>query len=152
MNDPEVMRYLESRFRPQTDEAIRAYVAQCAADPTTLLLAIVVREGDRHVGNVKLGPIDPHHGTADIGILLGARETWGRGFASEALELLAAHAFQDLRVRKLTAGAYGPNIGSVRAFERAGFTVEGVRKAQFLSEDRAVDHVMMGLMNPEMTS
>src|SRR5687767_4158884 len=77
MRDPAVTRYLEARFAEHDEASLRRYVADQTADPATLLLAIVLTDGDRHIGNVKLGPIDRNHRSADVGILIGERDSWG---------------------------------------------------------------------------
>lgn len=146
MNDPETTRYLESRFATHTRESLIANVEMHAADPASLFLAIVLREGDRHIGNVKLGPIDERHGTADVGILLGEPDCRGQGYASEAIAQLTALAIGELGLRKLTAGCYAANAASALVFERAGWRREAVRPAQFVLDGEPVDEVLMGLV------
>src|SRR5262249_1908718 len=68
MNDPEVTRYLESRFYPHSLEGLRAYVTSKLGDRDNIFLAIVLKDGDRHIGNIKLGPIHWMHRYADIGL------------------------------------------------------------------------------------
>ncbi len=148
MNDPEVMRFLETRFTTHTREGIREYVERVSADPDTLFLAIVLSAGDRHIGNIKLGPINRVHRLGDIGLLVGEKDCWGKGYASEAIRLLAEHAFGGLGLHKLTASCYGDNHGSTGAFLKAGFVVEGIRPSHFHSAGRFVDAVLLGRVNP----
>ena len=144
MNDPDVTRHLESRHTEHTVDDLRRYITAMENDPTSHFFAMVVRDESRHIGNVKLGPIDAHHRRGDLGILIGDRTSWGKGFATEAIELMCRFAFDDLRLHKVTAGAYGSNPASVRAFVRAGFAIEGRRPEQYLSEDGWVDGVLLG--------
>lgn len=146
MNDPAVTQHLESRFVPQPMERLEAYVRDLLGSKDSIFLAIVLREGDRHIGNIKLGPIDWIHRRAEVGLLIGERDCWGQGYATEAISLVTAYAFRTLNLRKLTAGCYGNNVGSVRAFEKAGFSVEGVRPEQFFVHGSYVDHVLLGLI------
>ena len=149
MNDPEVNQYLESRFSPATLESIGDFVRTHIADRNHVFLAIVLRDGDRHVGNIKLGPINWIHRFGDIGLMIGAKDCWGRGIAAEAISLLVEHAFSTLNLHKVTAGAYSTNRGSIRAFEKVGFEIEGVRKAHFLTDQGYCDHVLMGLVKDQ---
>lgn len=144
LNAPEINQYLESRFASHSIETTRAFVAASLASPDNLFLGIRSRALDRHVGNIKLGPIDRHHATADIGILVGDQAAWGQGIATAAIGLVCDIARDQLRLRKLTAGCYASNGGSRRAFEKVGFAVEGVRPAQFLFNGRPEDLVLMG--------
>lgn len=146
--DPEVNRYLESRFAEQTPAVVRAFVEQNTSRDDVLFLAIVDRESGRHIGNVKVGPVHPHHGTADLGILIGEKGYWGKGYATEAIRLATTLAFERPQIRKLTASCYGDNVGSARAFERAGWTREGRRPAQFLADGEPQDQVLFGILRP----
>ncbi|WP_194953337.1 GNAT family N-acetyltransferase [Sphingopyxis solisilvae] len=143
LNDPEVNRYLESRFAVHDRAAVAAYVKSMFASPVSLFLAIHSKALGRHVGNIKIGPIDRHHGLGEIGLMIGARDAWGRGIATHAIAAVAQIGFRDLGLRKLTAGCYADNRGSRIAFERAGFTVEGIRRAHFVSDGRFEDLVLL---------
>ncbi len=103
-----------------------------------------VGSGGRHVGNVKLAPIDRRHGLGEVGILVGEPDAWGRGIASSALLAISAIAQNQLSLRKLTAGCYASNVGSRKAFERAGFTVEGVRRDHFILDGRPEHLQLLG--------
>ena len=146
MNDPQVTRYLESRFVSHTEGSLKAYVRSMSADPDVLLLAIVRNDDGRHIGNVKLGPIDRHHLLANVGILVGERDCWGHGYATEAIGALTTYAFAELGLRKLCAGAYRQNKGSVEAFLKAGWHQEATRPGQFISDGEAVDEVLLGIL------
>jgi RimJ/RimL family protein N-acetyltransferase len=145
MRDPEVNQHLEARFGEHTLESLRAFVAAQSERTDTLLLAIVARETGEHVGNIKVGPLDPHHGTADVGLLIGERAWWGKGLGSEAIALATRLAAAELDARKLTASCYAANAGSAKAFMRAGWSAEGRRPAQFVGADGSVqDQLMFG--------
>jgi ribosomal-protein-alanine N-acetyltransferase len=148
MNDPEVTRFLESRFFPNSLESLRQYVIGKQGDRNNVFLAIVLHEGDRHIGNIKLGPIDWIHRLGEVGILIGAKDCWGNGYATEAIRLLSDYAFNRLDLYKLTAGCYGNNEGSTRAFEKAGFVREGVRKEHFFCDGVRVDLILLGQVRP----
>jgi RimJ/RimL family protein N-acetyltransferase len=153
LNDPRVNRYLESRFVEHTLDSTREFVRQCRADTGTLFVGIRSHAlGGRHVGNVKLAPIDRRHGLGEIGILVGEPDAWGRGIASGALLALSAIAQRQLSLRKLSAGCYASNIGSRKAFEHAGFTVEGVRSGHFLLDGKPEDLVLLGRWLPQPQS
>lgn len=146
MNDPEATAFLESRFFPNSLESLREYVAARQQDRDNVFLAIIAKDQERHIGNIKLGPIQWIHRNADIGILIGEKDCWGKGYAREAIQLVSAFAFQALNLHKLTAGAYESNVGSIKAFERAGFVIEGVLKEQVFSKGRYENIVLMGLV------
>src|SRR5262249_40163902 len=138
MRDPDVTRYLECRFTYCTLDDLRRFVAEVSTDQNALFLAIVLKQDDRHVGNLKLAAINRLHGSAEIGLLIGEKNCWNKGYATEAIRLVMAHAFSELGLHKLTAGCYDVNPASARAFLRAGFVREGLRREQFECEGRRV--------------
>jgi len=149
MNAPEVTRFLESRFNPNSIETLREYVEGKLGDRENVFLAIVLKDRDRHIGNIKLGPINWIHRFADIGILIGEQDCWGKGYAGEAIQLMVDYAFGKLNLHKLTAGSYSLNQGSVKAFQKVGFEIEGVRKELFYCDGGYVDHILMGMLKRE---
>lgn len=143
LNDPEVNRFLESRFEVHDLAGVRQFVAGQLADARALFLGIRSLALGRHVGNIKIGPIDRRHGLGEVGIMIGDRDAWGRGVGSEAIRVIADIARHELGLRKLTAGCYASNTGSTRAFVKAGFIIEGTRPAHFLLDDRPEDLILM---------
>src|SRR5262249_39270580 len=116
-------------------------------DRDNVFLAIILKEGDRHIGNIKLGPIQWIHRFADIGLLIGEKDCWGRGYATEAIRLVTDYAFCELNLHKLAAGCYDLNQGSIKAFQKVGFIVEGVRKQRFYYRKSYIDEILLGLVN-----
>ena len=148
MNDAEVLKYTESRFQAHSKEHLCDYVTRINANPDFVFRAITLEETGRHIGNIKLGPIDWNHRFGDIGIIIGAKDCWGKNYAGESIRLFADHAFRALKMHKLTAGCYAINEAGIKAFIKAGFFLEGRRNSQYLCEGRYVDLVYLGLINP----
>lgn len=144
MQDPLVQRYLESRFSEQSMDTVRSFVERALADPDTLMMGIRLTETGEHVGNIKLGPINRNHATSEIGLMIGDRSAWGRGVGTMAIEGICKIARDRLGIRKVTAGATSGNAGSVRAFQKAGFAIEGRRPEQFQTDSGLEDLVLMG--------
>jgi ribosomal-protein-alanine N-acetyltransferase len=145
MRDPAVNRFLEVRFGPPDAVALEAYIAKVNASNDNLLLGLFPKiESKRHIGNIKLGPINKHHRAAPVGIAIGAVEFWGRGFATQAILALADYAFSVLKLERLEAGFYAANESSQRAFRRAGFVDEGRRRGARLCDGVRMDEVVMG--------
>jgi ribosomal-protein-alanine N-acetyltransferase len=150
LNDPEVSRYLESRLVNHDLISTEAFVASIAESDSSALFGIFDIAGGVHVGNIKLGPIDALHGSAEIGLMIGDRSAWGKGIGSEAIALICQWAFKVLGLKKLTAGSYAINIGSIKAFEHAGFEIEGRQISQVeITPGVRMDVVLMGKVNEE---
>ncbi|WP_114394047.1 GNAT family N-acetyltransferase [Oleisolibacter albus] len=148
LRDAEVTRFLEVRHGDRSAAATLAFVEEANASPDTLLLGMVLREGGLHVGNIKLGPIDPYHRRADLGLMLGERACWGQGLAAEAIAALTGYAFEMLGLNKVTASCYGNNEGSRRAFLKAGFHEAARRPRHWLCEGDWQDDILLEILTP----
>jgi len=151
MHDPEATRFLESRLVEHDLGSLRDYIASCNDSEASMLLGICLTDGT-HVGNIKLGPIDPYHQHAAIGLLIGERDLWGQGYATEAIAALTAHAFGQLGLLKLYAGCYASNVGSARAFLKAGWIEEGRNWAHWRSDGGREDNVQLGITRADWSA
>jgi ribosomal-protein-alanine N-acetyltransferase len=149
MNDPAINSYLESRFSEQSLDDLVAFVTTMRTDPLNLFTGIFLKADDRHIGNIKLGPINTHHARAEIGLLIGDRDCWGRGYATEAIAILTDFAFDRIGLRRVGAGAYADNEGSARAFEKAGYTREALFRDQWWHDGRFQDGVYLAKTNTQ---
>ncbi len=149
LNDPEVGRYLETRYQPWSQARLERYLAQLDGSQHDFLFGICLRAGDRHIGNIKLGPVNWIHRFADIGLLIGEKDQWGKGYASEAIGLICDFAFGTLNLHKLKAGCYADNQGSARAFLRNGFVEEGRLRQQWLIDNQYQDSLLLGLLRDD---
>ncbi len=147
LNDCKVNRYLESRHVTHTIEGVTEFVRSKINDEAVLFVGMFLNGSDRHIGNIKLEPIERDNARAEVGIMLGDKDSWGKGYATEALKLTVRAGFEHLRLHKLTAGCYGSNIASIKAFQNAGFSIEGVRRSHIRAEDAWEDVILLGILN-----
>src|SRR5207237_1169045 len=105
--------------------------------------AIETPEG-QHVGNVWLWAIDSRHRSAEVRIVIGEANCVGRGMGTEAIRMLADYARDRLNLRRLYAQALSTNPRSRRAFEKAGFELEGTFREDRWVGDRYVDTWWLG--------
>ena len=148
MNDSESTRFLSSGIFPNSIESLKKYVTEKSSDKNTVFSAIVLYQHNRHIGNIKLGPIDWIHKRGDIGIYIGEKKERGKGLATEAISLMAKYAFYNLNLHKLTAGCTELNVGSLKSFQKNGFEIEGIRKKHFYYKGKYINTMVLGLINP----
>lgn len=106
LNDPDVLRYRDTKRTMSWDEMV-AWIEQQPHDSRRFAIMV----GDRHIGNISLDGIDGE--TADLGIMLGAKDIWGKGYGAEAVERLTRYAFEDLRLRRITASSPNPSFNAI---------------------------------------
>ena len=141
LNDPQVNQYLECRFFMHTIASTRKFVQAMLDSPDNLFLGIRSHLLDRHVGNVKIGPIDKNHGFSAVGIMIGEKKAWVKGIGGLTINMIIEIARNQLLLRKITAGCYMSNVASQRTFERSGFVIDGVCKQHYLLNEKPEDLV-----------
>jgi [ribosomal protein S5]-alanine N-acetyltransferase len=144
MNAPSINQFLESRFTVWTIKNLREYIKKINQNKDSIFLAIIAKDTNKHIGNIKIGPINWDHLFAELGIVIGDKAYWGRGLATETIRLATEYCFKTLGLHKVTAGAYANNIGSLKAFYKAGFKTEGVRPRHFKYKNGYVGVVLLG--------
>jgi RimJ/RimL family protein N-acetyltransferase len=149
LNDPQVNQYLETRFYQQDLQSVSAFIANIIATPNEHLFTIRLKDNDQHIGNIKIGGINKHHGVGYISLFIGDKTVWGKGYAKQAIQLVSDYAFNTLQLRKLSARAYQPNIGSTKAFLSAGYKHDGIFKDHFMLHGKACDLIQVCLFKSE---
>lgn len=137
LNDPVVVRYSNQRFRHHDRASCLAYL-NSFGETDNSFLAIRTMDGSKMIGTIT-AHVSPHHRTADMGLLIGERVLWGRGFGLEAWNLLLNYQLIECKLRKVTAGTLRCNVGMVSIMERSGMQLEGVRAQQELVDGEPQD-------------
>jgi len=77
------------------------------------------------IGNGGLSQINYIVRKANLWMIIGEKDYWGKGLASEAVELVLDYAFKEVNLNKIYAGIFEPNIASWKCAEKVGFKLEG---------------------------
>lgn len=149
LNDPDVNQYLETKWSRQDMESIKAFVKMQRENNHSILFAIVSNEDNKHIGNIKIGPIHELYRHADISYFIGDKQYWNKGIATEAIRLVCEFGFEELGLHRLEAGAYAAAVGSWKALEKNGFHREGIFREQVILDCRYMDIYRYGLLRRE---
>ena len=144
-NDPEVTRTL-SMHRPNTIENEIEFIQRMAKSETDLALGIVRRDDDRMIGVTGLHRIDWRVRQACFGISIGDRSQWDLGLGTEATRLMVRHAFETLNLNRVWLHVNASNPRGERAYEKAGFTREGVLREAAYREGAFIDVITMAIL------
>jgi len=149
LNDNEVNQFLETRWSVQTLESIKNFVEEIRNSDHSYLFAIM--KDEKHIGNIKIGPIHKIYKSADVSYFIGDKSQWGRGVATEAIKLVTDFGFNTLGLHRLQAGAFEINIGSQKALEKNGYIKEATyRKNAFIKQGgEYVNSYVYGILKDE---
>jgi RimJ/RimL family protein N-acetyltransferase len=86
--------------------------------------AIETMDG-KHIGNCTYYGIDKVKGEAELGIIIGDRDYWGKGYGASAVNALISHIFQQTKLNRIYLKTLASNIRAQRCFAKCGFTNYG---------------------------
>ena len=144
INDKELTKYLEAGKRQHTVKDLQDYINRMNTSENHRLFGIVLNETGEHIGNITLDNIDMSNRKTEIAIFLWNHH--GKGYATEAINLLVYYAFTSLNLNKLYAGAVVQNHASVALFKKCGFEEEGILKMEFLKDGDYYDAIRFRLL------
>lgn len=101
------------------------------------------------IGNCGLFNIDATARHCELGITIGERDYWGRGYGREAVGLLLDYAFRLRNFRRVWLEVHGANERAIRAYRACGFVEEGRMREHVWLAGRYVDLIIMGVLREE---
>lgn len=137
LNDPQVTRFSNQRFRRHDRTSSLAYLA--SFEGTDNLYMSMRRLTDDSAIGTMTAYLSRHHGTVDVGIMVGDRRAWGKGYGQDGWNVMLDWLAGLENIRKITAGTAAPNIGMQRLMERSGMTLEARRIGQEIIEGKPED-------------
>jgi len=152
INDNEVNRYLETK--KTTVDDLKKYIAERARSDECLFFGIFLNEDGsgkhgKHIGNIKLEPISTKDKIATMGMMIGEKSWWGKGIATEALNILVDWAFENLDIYEIGLGVLKDNAAAIKVYEKSGFKVCKLKETGFFMVKRkirlALGTVQLGL-------
>jgi RimJ/RimL family protein N-acetyltransferase len=147
--DAELANLTRYQNRPMTGEEVDHFFRTRLLARDALAYAIHVRETGRLIGVTTFSALDADNGSALFHITIGERDAWGRGYGTEATELMLEHAFTRLNFHRVSLSVFSFNQRAVRSYEKAGFRIEGRLREAIWREGRFWDEVQMGVLQEE---
>jgi RimJ/RimL family protein N-acetyltransferase len=118
-------------------------------DEFRFFFTIRTLEGDQLIGFIGLFGIQWNHGSAWVGIGLGERNYWGKGYGTDAMQVVLRYAFKELNLYRLNLDVFAYNPRAIRSYEKAGFKIEGREPKAVLRDGQRYDMVLMGILREE---
>ena len=147
MADPEVAR-LTGSHGEIGEERAREWMRTRKDQTDRLDLAIVDRSTGTVVGEAVLNDWDPDNQCCNFRILIGPAGQ-GRGLGTEATKLIVGYGIEEIGLHRISLGVYAFNPRAQRAYEKAGFVVEGRLRDSLLWEGEWVDEIVMSVLAPD---
>jgi RimJ/RimL family protein N-acetyltransferase len=150
--DSEFTRLLNMSVQPlRSAKAIQKWMDEDMGESSPRETFFTIRTADENklIGGLSLYVVDWTGRDSFVGIFIGEREYWGKGYGSDAMRLLLQYAFTELNLWRVSLGVFQYNPRAIRSYEKVGFCHEG-RMRQYLNhEGKRWDILYMGIRRDE---
>ena len=148
--DAEFLRLYDSRpAHPRSETELGQWLEELRKDKNTFVFAIRLLEGQDLIGYLEIDGIDWQHGVCGMGLGIGDRANWGKGYGSEATKLALEFAFNELNMHRVQVTVFSYNTQSNILIEKMGFRKEGVFRERLWRDGQRHDMLLYGLLRPE---
>jgi len=141
-------------FRPArlySEKKVKEWIEKDIEDgfkPERYFFSIRVLKDDTLIGFLSLW-LNLIHSEVWVGIGIGEREYWGKGYGTDTMRLCVQYSFMELGAQRVSLGLHEYNPRALRAYEKAGFQLEGRTRKDILREGRYTDTIWMGILRDE---
>jgi RimJ/RimL family protein N-acetyltransferase len=147
--DPDVVRLTRDQDGPMRPDEIARFFEARVVGPGAMAMAIHLRGSDRLIGTCAFSQLDGDNGSTLFHITIGERDVWSRGHGTEATRLMLDHAFGTLGLHRVALSVFAFNERAIRAYLRAGFTIEGRAREAIWRDGAWWDEITMSILELE---
>ncbi len=150
--DSEFMRLLDMDIvTPRSVQKTKEEMQKWMEDerPNDFSFMIRTLADDRLIGTIGLDGVRWSHGDTFVGIGIGDREYWDKGYGTDAMRVILRYAFTELNLHRVSLDVFEYNPRAVRSYEKVGFVVEGQVRGALHRDGRRWDEIFMGILREE---
>jgi len=148
--DADYLRSVDSDYaRPISPQEFALRLSPDQADPNGLHFHIRSLADDRLIGFVALHSVEWNNGVALLAIGIGEPRYRGRGYGTDALQLILRYAFNELNLYRVGLDVIATNTRALHTYEKVGFQREGCMRGAVLRDGSRTDRIYMGILREE---
>jgi diamine N-acetyltransferase len=151
LNDPEVVDGLGMFLPLSMADEEKWFDKAGEREPAEKPLVIDIRDGDswRMIGTCSLFGIEWSSRFAEVGIFIGDKSIWNKGYGTETMHVLVRHGFETLNLNRIWLRVHADNLRAVRSYEKVGFIHEGRYRQGVYKHGKYIDDLLMSILRDE---
>jgi RimJ/RimL family protein N-acetyltransferase len=150
LNDDNVINYSLTLFQQlSTEEEISKWFSKLLADTKNYTIGIFLQDSDVFIGYTGICNISNINQSGEYFIFIGDKSHWGKGIGTLVTKDILEFGFQELNLNRIMLTVSAPNIGGIRAYEKAGFKKEGIMRDACFRDGEFHDKIMMSILRDE---
>jgi RimJ/RimL family protein N-acetyltransferase len=149
MNDPEVTDMLGDSNPPVSKDKEREWLEGVLSGKRDGHTFTILTKKGEPIGNIGFNHLDFRNGHAVLGIMIGERRVWDKGYGTDAIETLLKYGFEELGLKKIELYLNSENERALACYMKCGFVEEGRARSHIFYKGRFIDDLHMGILGEE---
>jgi RimJ/RimL family protein N-acetyltransferase len=149
--DREVTKHLNmpDQYPPFSKEETREWIKMCIDKTNGYDQKAIMDENGLHIGWIDLKNIDMLNKHAELGIAIGDKNYWGKGYGLSAMAEMLNYGFTHLGLNKIWLRVEVDNQKAIKSYESFGYKEEGILRQDRLRKGHFVDRYRMSILKSE---
>jgi len=143
-NNSKITQYQDKGIYPNSYEKQFKYYNYLLDSDEDVVMAIIDKKTEMHIGNIGLHKINYIHRRCEIGIVIGEEKFLSQGFGTICVETFVKYAFDILNLNRIMAIIMEENTSSLAIFKKAGFFQEGILNSYFYKNGKYLNSIILG--------
>ncbi|MDD5400647.1 MAG: GNAT family protein [Sulfurimonas sp.] len=152
LNDEFICQYSEHHVFPYTKEDAQAYISKLSLQKDKIMLAIIDKQTDKHIGNIAIFAISYLHLSAEFSVMIGNKEFLGKGYSKEASLMMLNHGFNTMNLHRIYCGTMQNNEPMKHLAISLGMIQEGVCRDEVYKNGKYHDTIRFSILKNEFNT
>jgi len=148
LKDEEVRKFLSANPKGVSLKEEKEWIKSLAKKKKSEKHFAIDTKENIHIGSLALH-LNLKNKSAKLGISIGDKNYWGKGYGIEATQLLLNHGFTKLKLHRIELGVYNYNKRAINLYKKFGFKKEGVKREAVFWKGKFYDLIQMGILQKE---
>ncbi|MDH4123394.1 MAG: GNAT family N-acetyltransferase [Thermoplasmata archaeon] len=149
INDPDVVDMLGHFDLPISLEQERKWVEKHLSGNESEKIFTILTKNGKPIGNIGLADINYTNRATTLGIMIGEKNYWNRGYGADAISTLLEFAFDTMGLHRIELRVNGNNERAIACYKKCGFKIEGKRRKHGYYHGEYINEIWMGILREE---
>ena len=141
LNDKEVTKYSKNRFKKHTLKTQKKFLSSKLKSKKNLIFKIFLKK--KHIGLIEISKINKVKKFCYISYMIGEKKYWNKGIGTKVIRLIKEYIFNSMNLKKIYAGIYSNNYGSMLVLKKNNFKVYKKTPKVFQFNNVKVDKIVL---------
>ncbi len=152
INNLEVTKYLSSLIFPVSRLEEEKYLEKMMSKNDEQKNMVIENMERQYIGQISLVHIDWKNRNAELGIVIGNKKDWGKGYGTEAIRMVLDYGFYQMNLNSIYLWVFEYNPRGIRCYEKCGFKKDGTLRKSHFYQGKYHNEILMSILRDEFES